>query len=80
MCVYASDLLILPTAVIVSTSSSPSELPRVDQSVQLNKIQSDIEKLSQDLKESWADIQKILKSNLSHAQSGGATVRQSAGP
>ena len=75
LCVYASDLLILPTAVIVSTSSSPSELPRVDQSVQLNKIQSDIKKLSQDLKESWADIQKILKSNLSHAQSGGATVQ-----
>ena len=36
----------------------------------------------QDLKESWADIQKILKSNLSHAQSSGATVQapQSAAP
>ena len=79
MCIYASDLSILPTAVIVSTSLSPSELPRVDQSVQL---QSDIEKLSQDLKKSWADIQKILKSNLSHAQSGEATVQapQSAAP
>ena len=71
MCVYVSDLSTLPTAVIVSTSSSPSELPRVDQSVQL----SDIEKLSQDIKEIWADIQKILKSNLSHAQSGGASVQ-----
>ena len=27
VCVYASDLSTLPTAVIVSTSSSPSELP-----------------------------------------------------
>ena len=82
VCVYASDLSTLPTVVIASTSSSPSELPRVDQSVQLNKIQSDIEKLSKDLKENWADIKKILKCNLSHAQSGGACVQapQSAAP